>query len=121
MKAFVGALTMVAGLFVAAASSASDTHNTTIVEVRVSIGTPSVAVLEMGNDAVSKPACATYSTGGGFAGRWLAMDLSTDGGREAMKVALSAQLSGKRVRVTGSGTCTINSNKENLSSIYVRN
>ena len=121
MNRMTGALGVLAGLLVATTSDASDTHNTKIVEVRVSIGTPSVGVIEMGHDAVNPPACASYSTGGGFKGRWLAVNLNTDGGREAMKVAVAAQLSGKNVRVTGSGSCLINSNKEDLSSIYMQN
>ena len=121
MKSLAAVLALFAGLSVAQSSGASDTFNTVIVEVRVGIGNPSVGVIQIGVDPANRPACATYSTGNNFFGRWFAVDLSTDGGREALKLALAAQLAGKKVRLTGTGTCTVNTNKENLSSLYVQN
>src|SRR6266581_85617 len=108
MKRSAAIVALLAGSFVAGASNASDNFNTTVVEVRIAIGNPSVGVIQIGQDANNRPTCATYSTGNNFFGRWFAVDLSTDGGREAVKAALAAQLAGKRVRVTGSGTCTVN-------------
>jgi hypothetical protein len=114
-------MVVVASLFVAASGSASDNLNTTIVEVRVAIGSPSVGVIQIDRDPGNIPACGTYTTGNNAHGRWFAMALNTDGGREALRVATAAQLSGKKVRVTGTGGCLVNANKEDLSSIYMQN
>lgn len=108
-----------AALLVTATASAATDQYSTIASARVGIGSPATGIIEMADNSSSKPACATYSQGGGALGRWFAVDLSTDGGKEAMKLAQAALLSGKQVRITGSGTCTVNSNKENLSAIYL--
>jgi hypothetical protein len=121
MKRLLGAVAMVAGVLVTSSVSASDNLNTTIVEVRVAIGNPSVAVIEIDRDPAAIPSCATYTTGNNFHGRWFAMALNVDGGREALHVATAAQLAGKKVRVTGTGGCLVNTNKEDLSAVYMQN
>lgn len=114
-----GILGVCTSLATVAATSfaATDTSNVHIVETRIAIGTPSVGVIAMDGAAASGsvPACATYNA----SGRWLTVDIGTDGGREVMKIAVAAQLSGKLVRITGSGTCI--GNKESVASIYMLN
>src|SRR5262249_2101975 len=83
MRKTIGILGMTVGIFIAGVSSASDTSGTKIMEVRVGIGSPSTGVIEIDRDPSSIPACATYSRNNNFHGRWFAVDLSTDGGREA--------------------------------------
>jgi hypothetical protein len=119
MRKGIGTLLAAAGILVASVSFASDTHGTRVVQTRIGIGSPSVGIIQIDRDPANIPACATYTTGNNAHGRWFAVDLSTDGGREAFRLAMAAQLAGKPVRMTGSGTCTVNSNKENVSGLYM--
>jgi hypothetical protein len=112
-------LGLIAVLLATTTASATTDQFTHVASVRTAISTGSVGIIEMTENSLSKPACATFTQGGGAAGRWFAVDLSTDGGREALKVAQQALLAGKSVRITGSGTCTVNTNKEDLSAIYM--
>jgi len=110
-----------AALVVTATASATllTDQVTHIASVRVAIGSPSVGVIEMTEDSAARPTCSTFSQGGGTVGRFLAIDLSSDGGRESLKLAQEALLAGKSVRIVGTGFCTISTAKENLSQIYM--
>jgi hypothetical protein len=116
MKKPCSLLVALGTLFIASTSSATDTQNTRVASVRVGIGTPSSGIIEIEASPSGRPGCSNYGDG---SGRYFAVDLSTDGGREALKLATAAQLAGSTIRVQGTGSCTVNSNKEDLLAIYV--
>jgi hypothetical protein len=117
IKRAVLAALLVSGT-VATAYAANADATAYVTDVRVGIGTPSVGVIGIAVVPAVRPTCATY--GGSRAGAYFGVDLSTDGGREALRLATAAQLSGKLVRVVGAGVCTANSNKEDLAQIYLQ-
>jgi hypothetical protein len=118
MRKAMMTLVGIATILTANASMASDTF-AKVAGLRIAVGSPATGVIEIDRDPSSIPACASYTTGNGAHGRWFAVDLSTDGGREVFKLATAAFLAGKSVRVVGANGCTVNTNKEDLSNLYV--
>jgi hypothetical protein len=109
--ALMGALAI---LSTSIAQAASDEFNAHIVMVRVDATDD--AIITFDKVPAGKPTCATYDSG-----KALTADLATNSGRELFRLATAAYLAGKTVRFVGAGTCTIHSNKEDLSSLHVSN
>lgn len=105
------AVALVAG----AATAASDVSNARILQVRTDDnGTGTISFDTFSGSG--RPSCATFDSS---SGRHLAVSLATIFGRETLKLAMAAQLAGKRVRYVGNNVCTVHSNKEDLGTLYV--
>lgn len=94
------------------AQAASDEHGATVTMLRVSHS--DTATITFNKTPSGAPVCATYDNGS-----TLAVDISTNSGREWFKLATAAFLAGKTVRFVGSGTCTVHPTKEDLASLYM--
>src|SRR5688572_20305560 len=97
----------------AGTASAGEVDNTLISYLRVAGDTLTIVVVEN----VSSPAtCSTHSSNG----RSFAVDLTTTGGKEIARLVTAAFLAGRPVKIVGTDLCTINSNKETTSDVYLK-
>ncbi len=65
--------------------------------------------------AVSRPACAASTD------YWMIKDENSETGKKTYAALLAAQISGRPIRIVGSGTCTRWSDGEDISYIQLRN
>jgi hypothetical protein len=94
-----------------AQAAASDVSNAKIVQIRVTNGDDAIVTF---NKDGTEPSCATFDNG-----RSLGVDLTTNTGREQLKIATAGYLAGKTFRFIGKGTCVVQSNKEDLQDIFM--
>lgn len=115
LKVFqLGTLLAGVGLTTAVAYAAADVSDARITQIRVDDN--ATATVSFDKDGTGRPTCASYDSS---SGRHMTLDLTTNQGRETLKIATAAYLAGKLTRFVGTGSCTFHTNKENLKTLYV--